>query len=92
MSLLSLALLIVIAGIFGAVGQALAGHRSGFLLSIGVGFIGALLGMWLARLLSLPEWINLNVGGTSFPVVWTIIGSTLFSMLLGGIRRRGRRR
>ena len=91
MSLLSLALLILIAGVCGAVGQAIAGHRSGFLLSVGVGFIGALLGVFLARLLSLPEWISLNIGGTTFPVVWSIIGSALFSVLLGYMRGRRRR-
>jgi len=88
MSVLSVILLLVIAGICGAIGQAIVGYKGGLLVSIGVGFIGALLGMWLARELSLNEFITLSIGGESFPVVWSIIGSSLFALLLAAIRGR----
>lgn len=88
MSLLSILLLLVIAGVCGAVGQALVGYKGGFLVSIGVGFIGALLGMWLARELALTEFITLSIGGKPFPIVWTIIGSSLFALMLAMIRGR----
>ena len=91
MSLLSIVLLLVIAGICGAVGQAIVGYRGGFLLSIGVGFIGALLGLWLARELALPEFFTLSIGGKAFPIVWTIIGSSLFALVLSLMRHRYRR-
>lgn len=91
MSLLSIVLLLVIAGIFGAIGQAIVGMKGGFLLSIGIGFVGALLGMWLSRELSLPEFMTLTVGGKAFPVVWTIIGSALFTFVVAMIRRPKRR-
>ena len=48
MTLLSFLLLLVIAGICGAIGQAIAGVQGGLLVTIAVGFIGALLGIWLA--------------------------------------------
>ena len=83
MTLLQLLLLLLIAGICGSLGQAIAGYsRGGCLVSIALGFIGALLGMWLARLLGLPELIPVVIGGTSFPIIWSIIGSALFVALI----------
>lgn len=79
MTLLDLLLLLLVAGICGSLGQAIAGYsRGGCLVSIALGFVGALLGMWLARLMGLPELIPVKIGGTSFPIVWSIIGSALF--------------
>jgi uncharacterized membrane protein YeaQ/YmgE (transglycosylase-associated protein family) len=79
MTLLDLLLLLLIAGICGSIGQAIAGYsRGGCLVSIALGFIGALIGMWLARQLGWPELIPVVIGGTSFPIIWSIIGATLF--------------
>ena len=88
MTLLDLLLLLLIAGVCGSLGQAIAGYsRGGCLVSIALGFIGALLGMWLARLLGLPELVPVVIGGTSFPIVWSIIGSTLFVAVITLITR-----
>ncbi|HEY3581442.1 MAG TPA: hypothetical protein VGK82_12890 [Pyrinomonadaceae bacterium] len=88
MTLLQLLLLLLIAGICGSLGQAIAGYsRGGCLVSIALGFIGALLGLWLARLLGLPELIPVVIGGTSFPIIWSIIGSALFVALITLITR-----
>jgi len=88
MTLLDLLLLLLIAGICGSLGQAIAGYsRGGCLVSIALGFIGALLGMWLARLVGLPELIPVVIGGTSFPIIWSIIGSALFVAVITLITR-----
>lgn len=88
MTLLDLLLLLLIAGICGSLGQAIAGYsRGGCLVSIALGFIGALIGMWLARLLGLPELIPVVIGGTSFPIIWSIIGATLFVAVITLITR-----
>jgi uncharacterized membrane protein YeaQ/YmgE (transglycosylase-associated protein family) len=92
MSVLSFLLLLLIAAVCGSIGQAIVGYsRGGCLVSIAIGFIGALLGYWLARVLGLPFLFVLNIGGERFPVIWSIIGSTLFvaliSLLTGGRRR-----
>lgn len=50
-----------------------------------MGFIGALVGLWLARLLGLPELFTVTVGGTSFPILWSIIGSALFVAVISFI-------
>lgn len=79
MSLLELLVLLLVAGICGAVGKAIVGYfPGGFLASIGVGFVGALLGTWVARLAGLPELFALRIGTTTFPIIWSILGSSLF--------------
>ena len=89
MSLFDLVILLLIAGICGSIGQAISGiSRGGCLISIALGFIGALIGLWLARLMHLPELWTVNIGGTGFPIVWSIIGSALFVAVIGLITRR----
>ncbi len=88
MSLVDLLLLLLIAGVCGAVGQAISrSSRGGCLVSIALGFIGALLGHWMARRLGLPEPLPVVIGGQTFPVVWSIIGSALFVAVIGLITR-----
>ncbi len=89
MTIVDLILLLVVAGICGALGQAIAGYsRGGCLVSVVLGFIGALLGTWLARLLALPDLFVLQVGGQGFPIIWSIIGAALFVALLSLITAR----
>ena len=89
MSLLTLLLLLLIAAVCGAIGQAIAGSvRGGLLVTIIVGFIGALFGPWLAGKLGLGEPLMLNIGGHPFPVLWSIIGAALFVAIIHLISRR----
>ncbi len=89
MTLVSILLLLLIAAIAGSIGQALAGYSmGGCLLSIVVGFIGAVLGLWLARELGLPEPLPITVGGETFPLLWSIVGSALFAAVIGLLTRR----
>jgi uncharacterized membrane protein YeaQ/YmgE (transglycosylase-associated protein family) len=79
MDWLEVVILLVVAGICGAVGQAITGFsRGGLLVCIALGFIGALLGSWIARAASLPELFMLEVGDVRFPIIWSIIGAALF--------------
>jgi uncharacterized membrane protein YeaQ/YmgE (transglycosylase-associated protein family) len=89
MSILDFVILLVMAGICGAIGQSIVGFsRGGCLASIALGFIGALLGMFIARGLSLPEPLPISVGETSFPIVWSIVGCGLFVAVLSLLTRR----
>jgi uncharacterized membrane protein YeaQ/YmgE (transglycosylase-associated protein family) len=89
MSLRQFLILLIVSGVIGAIGQSIAGFsRGGCLVSIAIGFIGAVLGMWLARTLGLPEMFVLNIGGTSFPIIWSIIGSALFVAVINFLTRR----
>jgi len=84
-----LILLLIIAAICGAVGRAIAGEiRGGLIVSIALGFIGALLGPWLAHQLKLAEPLMLHFSGQSFPVLWSIIGAALFVALIHLVSRR----
>ena len=78
-----LIVLVVIAAICGAVGKALAGGaQGGLIVSIALGFIGALLGPWVAGQMHLSEPFMLRVSGQSFPILWSMIGAALFVALL----------
>lgn len=88
MSLITLLILILIAAVCGAIGKAIAGDvRGGLLVSIVVGFIGALIGPWLASKVGLGEPLMLSVAGHPFPVVWSIIGAALFVAIIHLISR-----
>lgn len=83
MGIIDFLILLVIAGICGSIAQAIVGFsRGGCLASIAVGFIGALIGPWIARKMNLPELFTINIGGTAFPVVWAIIGAAIFTALI----------
>lgn len=84
-------LLLLIAGICGSLAQALTGYsHGGCLVSIALGFVGAVIGSWLAHLVGLSESLALRVGGQSFPVVWSIIGAALFVAMLNVLTPRQR--
>ena len=79
MTWIDIVILLVIAGVCGAIGRAIAGsRRGGILVCIALGFVGALVGMFVARALKLPELVS--IGG--FPVVWAILGSALFVAII----------
>lgn len=84
MSFVSFLLLLVIAGVCGAIGKSISGYSmGGCIVSIVVGFIGAVLGQWLAHKFHFPLFYVIYVGGKAFPIVWAIIGSTLFALVVG---------
>jgi uncharacterized membrane protein YeaQ/YmgE (transglycosylase-associated protein family) len=91
MTILEFLILLVIAAICGALGQAIAGYSlGGWVITTVVGFIGAFLGTWLARAIGLPELLMVNIGGQPFPIVWAIIGSALFAAIIALLTRRPR--
>lgn len=80
--------LVVIAAISGSIGARIAGQRSdGCLMSIALGFIGGLIGQWIAGRLDVAQGPTFR----GLPVLWAIIGAALFVAvinLIGGDRRR----
>ena len=84
MTLIEFLILLLIAAVAGALGQLLSGYSwGGYLVSILVGFIGAVIGLWIARQFSLPIFLPITVGGKTFPFIWSILGSAIFSVVLG---------
>ena len=81
-------MLLLIAAICGSIGQSLAGYDlGGCLVSIIVGFIGAYLGMWIAGKFGLPEIFAISIEGKPFPIVWAVIGSAIFTLIVALLRR-----
>jgi len=84
MSFWEVVLLLVIASLAGGLGQAISGFSAGgCILSIVIGFIGALIGNWLARELGLPDFFVIKIDEIEFPVLWSIIGAALFTAVVG---------
>jgi uncharacterized membrane protein YeaQ/YmgE (transglycosylase-associated protein family) len=89
MTLIDLLILLLVAGICGSLGRAISGFsRGGCLVSIALGFVGAVVGMWIARSINLPELFTIRIGTTNFPIVWSIIGSALFVAVIALLTRR----
>ena len=93
MSLIDWLLLLAVAGFCGAIGRGVGGgfSKGGCLVSIAIGFVGALLGMWIARQMNLPELLPVTIGGTTFPMVWSIVGGAIFVAVLGLVGRFGKK-
>ena len=88
MTITEFLILLIIAAICGSVGQSLAGYDlGGCLVSIVVGFIGAYIGMWMAAKFGLPEIFAVKVGGKTFPIVWSVVGSAILTFIVALIRR-----
>lgn len=89
---LQLLILLVIAGICGAVAELIVGFSPPglhiMLVSIIVGVIGAFVGTWLAEMLGLPTITEIRVGNTRLNILYTILGATIllfiFRMLQSG--------
>jgi len=91
MSLLGFIFLLIIASISGALGARIAGRRGmGCLASIVLGFIGALIGTFIARQLELPLFPWIRFGAHPFPLVWAVLGAAFFVALLNLFSRPGR--
>lgn len=86
-SVWNIVLLFAVAALCGFIAQAVAHHhRGGCLASMGIGFIGAVLGIWLAGVLGLPNLFSINVGGYSFPIVYALLGGLLLLLILRLLR------
>jgi uncharacterized membrane protein YeaQ/YmgE (transglycosylase-associated protein family) len=89
MTLLGLVLLLVVGAICGAVAELIVGWSAGgFFASAGVGFLGALLGGWLARVLGLPSIFAVHIETVTIEIVWAILGAVILLAVLSMVRRR----
>jgi uncharacterized membrane protein YeaQ/YmgE (transglycosylase-associated protein family) len=84
--------LLLIAALCGAIGQAIAGYsRGGCLFTVVIGFLGAWAGLLIAGLFGLPEFLPVTIQGKQFPIIWSIIGAALLALVTSVIfsTRRG---
>jgi len=88
MTIVDFVILAVVAAICGMIGESLVGYSvGGCLTSAVIGYIGAFIGLWVARQFGLPELFTVSVGGSSIPILWSIIGSAVLVGALALIRR-----
>lgn len=78
-TLWGLLIYLLIAAVAGAIGRAIGGgSRGGCLVSIALGFIGGILGSWIARKAGLREPLMIRFSdGAQFPFFWSVIGAAL---------------
>jgi len=88
MTIVGFLVLLLIAAICGGIGQAIAGYDlGGCLVSIVVGFIGAYIGLWMAAKMGWPPLFEISIEGKPFPVIWAVIGATVFTLIMALLRR-----
>jgi uncharacterized membrane protein YeaQ/YmgE (transglycosylase-associated protein family) len=88
MTLLEFAVYLVVAGICGAIARLIAGgSAAGFVISVLLGFLGAFVGTWLARMMHLPVLVVVDIGGHPFPIVWSILGGLVLAALAHALVR-----
>lgn len=93
MTLVELILLILVGAICGAIAEMLVGYSpGGFLASVVIGFLGALIGGWLAPRLGLPSLLAVHIGGYTIEILWAIIGAIVLLLILSLFRGRYYRR
>jgi len=91
LTITGLIILLLIAGVCGAVGRAIGGGTAGgVIVSIAVGFVGALLGSFIAAQFKMPELLVVSVDHHPFPILWSIIGAALFVALIDLLSGGGR--
>lgn len=96
MDLLQLLILLIIAGLCGAIAEWIVGFSPGDLLvTIINGVVGAYVGSWIGSLIGSLIGIELPlrvaVGTISFNLIWAVLGSILLLLLLRTLRGTGRR-
>lgn len=92
MTLVGFLVLMLIGAVVGALAQVIVGFSAGgFIASIVVGFLGALLGTWIAREVGLPEVFAVTVDGYTVHILWAILGAIVLLLPVALIRGRAYR-
>lgn len=92
MTLVGFLVLMLIGAVVGALAQVIVGFSAGgFIASIVVGFLGALLGTWIAREVGLPELFAVTVDGYTVHILWAILGAIVLLLPVALIRGRAYR-
>jgi uncharacterized membrane protein YeaQ/YmgE (transglycosylase-associated protein family) len=90
--LLQLLILLIIAGLCGAIAEWIVGFSPGDLLvTIINGVVGAYVGSWVGSLIPIDLPLRVAVGTISFNLIWAVLGSIVLLLLLRTLRGTGRR-
>ncbi len=93
MTLVGFLILVVVGAICGGIAEALVGYSpGGFLAAVAIGFLGALIGTWLAPRIGLPSILPVTIEGFKIEIIWSILGAIILLAILSAVRRPYRRR
>jgi uncharacterized membrane protein YeaQ/YmgE (transglycosylase-associated protein family) len=93
MTLVGFLLLLVVGAICGAIAELIVGFSpGGFLASVVVGFLGALIGGWLAHAVGLPSLLAVRIDNVTIEVFWAVLGAIILLAILSLFRRSYYRR
>ncbi|MFH1194224.1 MAG: hypothetical protein V1720_00850 [bacterium] len=88
MDIFHLIILILIAAIFGGIGQSVAGYNlSGCFLGIVVGLIGAIVGPMVAAYNELDPIFKISIMDKEYEMFWSMVGALVLSFIVGLFRR-----
>ncbi len=92
MDLYDLLFVAVVSIVCGTLAQLTSGYsRGGWIVHIGLGFLGACTGVMISRSFTVPQVYILRVMAHDFPIIWAIIGSVFFLAAIGFLVKPGRR-
>ncbi len=92
MNLIELLLTLLVAVACGTIAQVTSGYsRGGWIVNLGIGFLGALAGVVVSRLLNARVIYDLEVGAAHYPVIYAVIGSVFFLATIGFMIKPSRR-
>lgn len=63
----------------------------GWFIHLGIGFAGALAGIYVARSFPVPEVYNVVIKTTVYPLAWAVVGSAIFLGCLSFFIKTGHR-
>ncbi len=77
--------------ICGAIGQLTSGYsKGGWGVHLGLGLVGAGLGIYISRVLEAPVIFNVMIEHTEVPIIWSLVGSVFFVAAIGFLVKPGR--
>lgn len=88
MTIVGFLLLLLLGALCGAVAELIVGFSpGGFLASAVVGFLGAVIGGWIAPRIGLPSVLAVRIEAYTIEVVWSVLGAIVLLAVLAFIRR-----
>jgi uncharacterized membrane protein YeaQ/YmgE (transglycosylase-associated protein family) len=92
MNPIDLLLVILVAIVCGTLAQLTSKYsRGGWIVHLGIGFLGALAGTVAARTFNVPKIYNIKIRTVDFPIIYAIIGSVFLLAAIGFFIRPSRR-
>jgi uncharacterized membrane protein YeaQ/YmgE (transglycosylase-associated protein family) len=89
MTIIDFLTFLVIVAICASVAQAVFNfQKGGVLVSVVLGTLGAFIGIMISRALELPELFTIQVGPETIPIIWSIMGSGFFAIVLSLFLKR----